>query len=86
MRNLFPTNPRRLDTGRWALSGAISLRGRLASPPGDSVLETDPVLGIRWELVQAIREAIAADRYDLESRLDDLLDDPPAELAALGWS
>lgn len=40
-------------------------------------------LDIRWGRVRALRTAIASGRYDVEARIEDLLDDPPAELA--GW-
>jgi len=80
MRNLFPINPPPPNAGRFGIRGPRPLGGRLASQPGDRVVE------IRWGRVLAVREALATGRYDLESRLNDLLDDPPAELAALGWS
>jgi hypothetical protein len=79
MRNLFPTDLPRLGLGRSTPPIATPHRGRLALRSGDRLLE------IRWELVQALRTAIAANRYDVDARLNDLLDDPPAELLAFGW-
>ncbi len=44
------------------------------------IAPADPLLDIRWEKVRTLRAAIARDRYDLDARLDDLLDNPPAAL------
>lgn len=79
MRDLFPIVPRSSNPGRSASACPTLPTGRIL-PHGDRVLE------VRWELVRAIRGAIASGRYDVESRLNDLLDDPPAELMTLGWS
>lgn len=80
MRNRFtmPSWPSDLD---WSAPSRPALpAGRMGTDGGD------PVLGIRWDMVRAIRQAIACGRYDVEARLDDLLDDPPADLAGFGWS
>lgn len=37
---------------------------------------------IRWGRVRALRAAIASGGYDLEARIHDLLDDPPADWVA----
>jgi hypothetical protein len=80
MRNLFPIVPPSSDVYRSTSSCPKLPAGRMSRSAGD------PLLGVRWELVRALRTAIASGRYDVEARLDDLLDDPPAELIALGWS
>ena len=38
---------------------------------------------LRWEKIQALREALAGDEYDVDGRLNDLLDSLPEELSAL---
>jgi hypothetical protein len=38
---------------------------------------------IRWEKVEAVREAMTKNRYDIDSRLDDLLEDLPDDWAAV---
>jgi hypothetical protein len=80
MRNLFPIDHLLPDAGQPPHPRCTLPAGRLEAPPRDRLTD------IRWERVQAIRTALRAGRYDVEARLDDLLDDPPAEWSALGWS
>jgi hypothetical protein len=79
MRNLFSID-HLPDAGQPPHPRCTPQAGRLKAPPRDRLTD------IRWERVQAIRAALRAGRYDVEARLDDLLDDPPAEWSALGWS
>ena len=39
---------------------------------------------IRWDKVAAIREALVAGQYDVDTRCQDMLDHPPDGLAILG--
>lgn len=80
MRNLFPIDHLLPDAGQPPHPRFVLQAGRLQVSPRDRLRE------IRWDRVRAIRAALRADRYDVEARLNDLLDDPPAKLAALGWS
>ncbi len=70
---LFPN--RLAQDAEWA---APLRTGQMAGATG--IVSVDPLLEIRWEKVLAIRAAIAGGSYNLEARLEDLLDDPPAEL------
>lgn len=38
---------------------------------------------VRWDKVRAVREALANGHYDLDGRLNDLLNSPPEGLLAL---
>jgi hypothetical protein len=43
---------------------------------------------VRWEKVQAIRVALAQGRYDVDRRLNELMAEPPEDLAGAtrqGW-
>ena len=48
------------------------------------VEKTKALPDIRWAKVAAIREALAAGQYDVDTRCQDMLDHPPDELASLG--
>jgi hypothetical protein len=50
---------------------------------GGGLPTADPLLAIRWEKVRSVRAALTTGHYDLDARLDDLLDDLPEELALL---
>ncbi len=76
-RNLIFPRPLMLDAARLATLRPLAKPKRLGLP------HFDPLLEVRWGKVLALRAAIAAGAYNLEARLDDLLDDPPAELTAL---
>lgn len=57
-----------------------------APAPGDVKRWTELAKNLpdmRFQKVQALREAIAAGTYNLESRLDDLLQNLPVELTGL---
>jgi len=47
------------------------------------VEKTKALPDLRWERIQALREALAAGEYDVDSRLNGLLDRLPDELFAL---
>lgn len=68
---LAQRNGDRPATLRWA-----------ARVSGGRMARRDALLEVRWEKVRALRAAIAGGTYDLDGRLDDLLEDPPLELAA----
>lgn len=80
MRNLFRVDFPRSDASQPPHPRLALRTDRLEAKPCDRLTE------IRWERVQTIRAALANGRYDVQSRLNDLLDDPPTELATLGWS
>jgi len=58
-------------------------RDRTAAEMPDWLEKAKTLPDIRWDKVARIREALHADRYDMEARLHDLLADLPDELAVL---
>lgn len=68
---------------------------RPPAPPRPTVREVEGwkeqihgMADVRWEKVQAIRVALAQGRYDVERRLNELMAEPPEDLAGTtrqGW-
>lgn len=78
---------RNAAASRLAPVPATQPKSRAVPPPdvAEWVERARQLPDVRWDKVQALRVAIASGRYDLEGRLDQLIDRVPQELAeALG--
>lgn len=65
------------------IADGTAILERVLRPIGRRPPAADPLQRIRWEKVRTIRAALIGGRYDTDARLDDLLDNPPEELARL---
>jgi hypothetical protein len=73
---VFPCSPDAQRLAEWTDSHNGWLRPSVKLP-----LRSPGWWCIRWGRVRAIRAAIASGAYNLETRLADLRDDPPSDLA-----